>query len=146
MKRAPRYVVILLGIAVIALIAWRGFFQSEVELPELQTAEVKRGDVFASISATGTVEPEEVVDIGAQVTGQILSFGNDTNGKVIDYGSQVEQGMLLARIDDSLYAINKKQTEAQLQQAQSSVLSAVQGQALPTVTRQDPLLVDAGRF
>ncbi len=127
MKRAPRYVVILLGIAVIALIAWRGFFQSEVELPELQTAEVKLGDVFASISATGTVEPEEVVDIGAQVTGQILSFGNDTNGKVIDYGSQVEQGMLLAKIDDSLYAINKKQTEAQLLQAQSAVLSAQAG-------------------
>ena len=42
------------------------------------TAEVKRGDLVVTITATGTVEPEEVVDVGAQVAGQILSFPNDT--------------------------------------------------------------------
>src|SRR5206468_2124412 len=35
-------------------------------------AEVKRGDLLATISATGTLEPEEVVDVGAQVAGQIM--------------------------------------------------------------------------
>ena len=118
---------ILIGIAIVALGAWWYFHKPSVMLPDLQTVAVKRGDVFASISATGTLEPEEVVDIGAQVTGQILSFGKDTAGKTIDYGSQVEQGALLAKIDDSLYAINQKQAEAQLQQAQSAVLSAEAG-------------------
>ena len=130
MKRLPRYLLILLGIAAvaaIAVVAWRFWFKKDVVLPNLQTVAVKRGDVFASISATGTLEPEEVVDIGAQVTGQILSFGKDTSGKSIDYGSQVEAGALLAKIDDSLYAINKKQAEAQLQQALSAVLSAEAG-------------------
>ncbi|MGA7878987.1 MAG: RND transporter, partial [Desulfoferrobacter sp.] len=36
------------------------------------TAPVKRGDLVMFISATGTVEPEEVVDVGAQVAGQIV--------------------------------------------------------------------------
>src|SRR6266480_1957534 len=52
-----------------------------------RTAVVKRGDVAATISASGTIEPEEVVDIGAQVAGLIKSFGTDINGKSIDYGS-----------------------------------------------------------
>jgi HlyD family secretion protein len=127
MKRTPRYLLIVLGIAVVALVTWRVFRKKNVALPDLQTVAVTRGDVFASITATGTLQPEEVVDIGAQVTGQILSFGNDTDGNIVDYSSQVEAGALLAKIDDSLYAINKKQAEAQLQQAQSSVLTADAG-------------------
>ena len=118
---------IVVGVAIVALGAWWYFHKPAVILPDLQTVAVKRGDVFATISATGTLEPEEVVDIGAQVTGQILSFGKDTAGKPIDYGSQVEAGALLAKIDDSLYAINQKQADAQLQQAQSAVLSAEAG-------------------
>ena len=127
MNRPLRLILVFLGIVGIAWVAWRVFAKKAVTLPELQTLAVKRGDVFASISATGTIEPEEVVDIGAQVTGQILSFGTDTEGKTVDYGSQVEEGALLAKIDDSLYAINKKQAEAQLQQAQSAVISAEAG-------------------
>ena len=45
-----------------------------------RTALVKRGDIAATISATGTLEPVEVVDIGAQVAGQISSFGKDVDG------------------------------------------------------------------
>ncbi len=126
-KRPTRSIILVLGIAAAASVAWWFFHKSDVALPGLQTAEVKRADIFATISATGTVEPEEVVDIGAQVTGQILTFGRDIQGKAVDYGSEVEEGALLAKIDDAIYAINKKQTEAQLMQAQSSVLSAEAG-------------------
>ena len=86
-----------------------------------RTAAVKKGDLLASISATGTVEPEEVVDVGAQVAGQINSFGKDKNGKPIDYGSVVEEGTILAQIDDSLYAADVALANAQLQQAKAGV-------------------------
>ena len=49
-----------------------------------QTVKVKKGNIVATISATGTLEPEEVVDIGAQVVGLILSFGTDVAGKPVD--------------------------------------------------------------
>ncbi len=70
----------------------------------LRTAAVKRGEVAAIISASGTIEPEEVVDVGAQVAGQIQSFGADINGKTIDYGSVIADGAVLAKIDESVYA------------------------------------------
>jgi len=67
-------------------------------------AVVKRGDVAATIGATGTIEPMEVVDVGAQVAGRIHSFGTDRDGKTVDYGSVIEEGTLLAKIDESVYA------------------------------------------
>jgi len=89
-----------------------------------RTVPVKRGDLLATISATGTVEPEEVIDVGAQVAGQISSFGRDKTGKPIDYGSVVEAEMVLAQIDDSLYAADVAMANAQLQQAQAGVKRA----------------------
>src|SRR5262249_20654202 len=89
-----------------------------------KTATVKRGDLLATIGATGTVEPEEVVDVGAQVAGQISAFGKDRNGKLIDYGSQVEAETVLAQIDDVLYAADVAQANAQIEQAKAGVLRA----------------------
>lgn len=88
---------------------------------QFRTVSVQRGDLQTTISATGTVEPEEVVDIGAQVAGRIISFGKDKNGKQIDYGSEVEKGMVLAKIDDSLYAADVAQAKAQLEQAKANL-------------------------
>src|SRR5438093_873749 len=51
--------------------------------PFYKTADAKRGKLLATISATGTIEPEEVVDVGAQVAGMILSFGPDRDDRVV---------------------------------------------------------------
>jgi len=88
------------------------------------TATVKHGDVVATISATGTIEPVEVVDVGAQVAGLILSFGKDKNGNSIDYGSIIEEGTVLARIDDSVYAADCALARAQVEQDKAGELSA----------------------
>lgn len=84
-----------------------------------RTAVVSRGDLTATIAATGTVEPVEVVDVGAQVAGQINFFGKDKNGNAVDYGSPVEEGTVLAQIDDSLYAADVGLAKASLEQAQA---------------------------
>jgi HlyD family secretion protein len=86
-----------------------------------QTARVTRGNLLIAISATGTVEPEEVIDVGAQVAGQILSFGRDADGKPVDYGSKVTEGTVLAKIDESLYAAEAAQAEAQVQAARANL-------------------------
>lgn len=91
----------------------------------LATAAVTEGEMLEAISATGTVEPEEVVDVGAQVAGQILSFGQDAEGKPIDYGSVVHRGTVLARIDDSLYAADADRAQAQLLASQAGQRRAV---------------------
>jgi HlyD family secretion protein len=89
-----------------------------------RTVPVRRGNLVATISATGTLEPEEVVDVGAQVAGQIIAFGKDAGGKPIDYGSAVDDGTILAQIDDSLYAADVASAKAALQLAQAGVTRA----------------------
>ena len=57
------------------------FFLREGELPvEYRTAEVERRDMLLTIDATGTVEPEDLVNVGARVSGEIVSFGKDNKG------------------------------------------------------------------
>jgi HlyD family secretion protein len=116
-----RTIVVVVALGIIGgAAAW--YFQDEDgKAVPFRTAEVKRGDLLISISATGTVEPEEVVDVGAQVAGQIVSFGKDANGKTVDYGSVVKKGTVLARIDDSLYTADEAMAEAQVQSAKAGV-------------------------
>jgi HlyD family secretion protein len=103
MKRFLNKPIILIAVVVVALgfgaWSWRGRNNPK---SSFRTAVVKRGDVIATISSTGTIEPEVVVDVGAQVAGLITSFGKDKNGKTIDYGSVVGQGSILAKIDESV--------------------------------------------
>ncbi|HSO60347.1 MAG TPA: efflux RND transporter periplasmic adaptor subunit [Desulfobacterales bacterium] len=89
-----------------------------------RTVPVKRGELMVAISATGTVEPEEVIDVGAQIAGQIMSFGKDASGRTVDYGSVVAEGMVLAKIDDSLYAADAAQAEAQVQSGRATLQRA----------------------
>ncbi len=121
----PKKTIILITIAASAVAAgvwwwhqWGGRTFS------FRTAVVTRGNVVATISATGTIEPEEVVDVGAQVAGLINSFGTDKNGRPIDYGSTVEEGTILAKIDDSVYAADLALARAQVEQDQAGELSA----------------------
>jgi len=89
-----------------------------------RTVAIKRGDLLSTISATGTVEPEEVVDVGAQVAGLILEFGPDPRSasKLIDYGSVVEKGTVLARIDPTPYEAALDQAEAALERSKADLL------------------------
>jgi HlyD family secretion protein len=105
---------------ILALVAVAGVWWGRTRngaTPAYSTARITRGDVAATIGATGTIEPLEVVDVGAQVAGRVSAFGMDRDGKTVDYGSQVEQGALLAKIDESVYA-------ADLSVAQARELSA----------------------
>jgi HlyD family secretion protein len=86
-----------------------------------RTGKVTRGDLLISISATGTLEPEEVIDVGAQVAGQIIKFGTDADGKQVDYGSRVNANTVLAEIDPSLYGMQYAEAQAQVQQANAGL-------------------------
>lgn len=94
-----------------------------------KTDKVSRGDFVSKVQATGTLEPEELVDVGAQVTGEIKEFGTDANGNRVDYGSEVKAGQLLARIDDTIVELDIKRAEASVAQAKAQILSAEAGLA-----------------
>jgi HlyD family secretion protein len=91
-----------------------------------RTVRVKRGDLRSTISATGTIEPAEVVDVGAQVAGRIESFGADprTPSKTIGYGSRVERGTVLAHLDASLYQARLHQARGRVAKAEADIQQA----------------------
>jgi HlyD family secretion protein len=121
MKRLHKAILLLFLLAVLGGFTVFYFGRGKAQSVVFRTVEVTRGDMLVAISATGTLEPEEVVDVGAQVAGQIVSFGKDAKGKTVDYGSAVEAGMVLAQIDDSLYSAESAQAQAQVQSARASV-------------------------
>ncbi len=125
MRRASRIAALVLaGLAVIGGgIAWWLWYHRD-RAPMFLTAAVKRGDIVATISATGTVEPEQVVDVGCQVNGLLIAFGKDVNGNSVDYGSIVDQGGVVARIDDTLYVAAVNMDKAQLEQARANLINA----------------------
>lgn len=116
-------VVALAATAVVGVAAW-ALWSGGKQRTVLLTAPVKRGDLVVRISATGTVEPVAAVDIGAQVAGVIVAFGRDKDGKDVTWGSVVDAGSVLARIDDSLYVAAVKTAQGQLAQAQANVLAS----------------------
>jgi HlyD family secretion protein len=119
-----RLLVVAVVLALGAGVAGWYLTREDPQTATYRTEQVTRGDLLVSIRATGTVEPEEVVDVGAQVAGQILSFGQDANGKTVDYGSPVEAGTVLAKIDDSLYSADEAQAQAQVQAAAAALQRA----------------------
>jgi HlyD family secretion protein len=110
-------------IIVIVVVAGGAAYYTVYVAPEpptnFRTVTITRDDLLDTISATGTVEPEEVVDVGAQVVGRIKDFGIDPGDpdakKRIDYGSVIHEGTELAYIDDAVY-------KAQYDQAQAAYL------------------------
>ena len=123
----PKWV-LFIGVAVLLLGGSGAWLLAHQEAPAAQftTVPVVRQDLTATIAATGTLEPEEVVDLGAQVDGQIVTFGPDVNqpGKLVDYGSNVEQGEVLAKIDDRLYQFDLQNAKASLESGKSAVTKA----------------------
>jgi HlyD family secretion protein len=89
-----------------------------------RTASVTRGNIVSTISATGTLEAEEVVNIGSQVTGKIVEFGKDrrNSDKTVDYESVVEKGDLLAKIDPTFYQVSLEQSKATLEQSRANLM------------------------
>ena len=125
MNRIIKYgVLAAVSLAILAFAASAYLKRDGKNSVSFRTVPVKRGDLIATISASGVVEPEEVVDVGAQVAGRIVAFGKDESGKTVDYGSRVEEGTILAQIDDSLYSADVAQVKAQREQAKAGVLRA----------------------
>lgn len=120
----------LITLLILLSLAGGGFwwYKNRPETTQAQiaykTEPVTRGKTTQTILATGTIEPEDLIDIGAQVTGQIMKFGTDTAGKEVDYCSEVKKGQLLARIDDVTYKAEVTISKANLTTANAQLAGA----------------------
>ena len=124
-----RILTIVITVVILGLLGWGGtalysYYNTPREKLVFKSEKISRGDLRSTISASGTIEPEELINVGAQVNGKIMSFGTDADGKTIDYGSRITAGMVLARIDDVLYDAEVRQAKASKLQAEAAIKSA----------------------
>ena len=112
-SRMKRLVLLALMLAAIALLAggayyaWRTWFATADPANSLLTAAVTRGDIEDTVTATGTLQPKDYVDVGTQVSGQLKRL-------LVEIGAKVEPGQLLAEIDSSVYQAKVDADRAQL--------------------------------
>ena len=127
MKKIISFIIIAAVIAGVVWAVWHFVatkFSSSKNKLVFKTEILSRNDVIRTISATGTVEPEELINVGAQVNGRIMKFGIDADGKTVDYGSKVKKGAVLALIDDVIYKSELQQAQASREQAKAAILTA----------------------
>ena len=99
-------------LAVAALAAFRGHGN-----PRYRTAQVTRGDVAYTVSATGTPNAVVTVQVGSQVSGNILAL-------YADFNTKVKKDQVVARIDPQIFQARVDQAQATLNAAQAAVISA----------------------
>jgi HlyD family secretion protein len=111
----------LITIAIIAVLAIAGMLVHKVAFAKEQTtyrfAPVSKGDINATVSATGTLNAVTTVSVGTQVSGQVSDL-------LVDYNDHVKKGQLLARIDPTLAQQSVSDAEANLEKAQAQALQA----------------------
>ena len=92
MKKKIKKIIIIALLAVVAFVGYQ-FFMKEKPTPiVLKTDEVTQGDVTTEVTATGSVQPVDEVEVGTQVSGLVSKI-------YVDYNSQVKKGQLLAELD-----------------------------------------------
>ena len=112
---------VALAVVLMALL-WIGL--KSTDQVQYQTQAVKRGSLTMTVSATGTLQPTNQVDVGSEISGTIKTVE-------ADYNDQVARGQVLAKIDTTKLEAQVKQTaasteaaNARVQQTQATVAEA----------------------
>lgn len=108
--------------------------------PVYRTAQVARGPISASVSASGTLNPVVAVPVGSQVSGQVKEV-------LVDFNDEVRKGQLVARIDPETFEYRVRQSQADVEAARAQVLTAQANvsAARAAVSRAQSVLAEAER-
>ncbi len=115
--RLPRWLLAAAALAIAASLAWALMHARTTD--QMITAPVVTQTLVQSVTASGTVNPQNLVSVGTQVSGTIASID-------VDYNSKVRKGQVLARLDPSTLQAQVQQARAALAQAQAQVTQAAE--------------------
>ncbi|MBU3013107.1 efflux RND transporter periplasmic adaptor subunit [Polaribacter vadi] len=100
---------IIISSVVIATIAFAVYFflikGNDAIIIEAKTITAKKSNVTTMVTATGTIEPINQVDVGTQVSGVVEKV-------YVDYNSEVKAGQLIAELDKTNLMAAKTQAQA----------------------------------
>lgn len=128
----------LFFIALVLLLLLWGVYKiwfTPTPAPEIITAPVVRGDVQDTVLASGTVQAGKLIDVGAQVSGQVTKL-------YVAMGDTVKKGQLIAEVDATTQQNKLQDAQAALQAAQAAqkVRQSALKQAQAELARQKYML------
>lgn len=114
-----RFAVALLVISALGAGGYYGYQKWFDAKPQVRykTAEVTRGTIVATVSATGTVEPLVKVLVGSQVSGTVMKW-------YADFNQHVQVGFVLAELDQGRFLATLEQRTAAVAVAKARVEEA----------------------
>jgi HlyD family secretion protein len=113
----PRWAyAVLAALLVVVLVVGTIMVRSKSAV-QVVTAPVVQQTLTQSVTASGTVNPQNSISVGTQVSGTISQLN-------VDYNSKVTKGEVLARIDPSTIQAQLDQADANLAQSQASAAEA----------------------
>ena len=129
MKNKTKIIIGGIALIVLAFVAYSFIKGDDSVAIEAKTIAAKKGDVTTMVTATGTIEPINQVDVGTQVSGVVEKV-------YVDYNSVVKEGQLIAELD-------KTNLKASTTQAQASYDNAIsQRNYLQTIYERQKSLYD----
>jgi HlyD family secretion protein len=84
---------------------------------QYQTAQVTRGDLIQSVTASGQLNPVVNVQVGSQISGRI-------NKILVDFNSEVKSNQVIAQIDPASYQAAVLRSEADVANAKANLALA----------------------
>jgi len=109
---------VLVGVPTVLLVglaaAWGYLRQGDSADAGFAMAVVTRGAIEDTVTALGTLQPLQYVDVGAQVSGQLRKIH-------VEVGDQVREGDLLAEIDPRIYQARVQADRATLANLQAQL-------------------------
>ena len=113
-----------------------------VEAPRFRVAAVDTGNITQTVTATGTINPVALINIGSQVSGTV-------NVLKADFNDRVKKGQILLTLDPTIFNAQIHQSEAQLASARASLRLAQathqRNQTLVTQSFISPLALDQSK-
>src|SRR5436190_17123991 len=114
MFKLKRPILIILGVvAVLAIILVMRKCSSGAG-QNFQTVAVTRGPITQAVTATGTLNPVQNVQVGSQVSGDIQKL-------FADFNSEVKAGQVIAQIDPVVFQASVNQAEGDLANARAAL-------------------------
>jgi len=116
-RRTVRWVSIaaVVVVAVLTLLLWNNSGNSQSV--QYKGDAVERDDLIVTVTATGTIEPVNQVDVGSEISGTVKFVS-------VDFNDRVKQGQVLTMLDTEQLQARVNQSRAALQVAQAQVKQA----------------------
>lgn len=117
-RKVPGWLKLALGLAVAGFALWFFFLRGDgAGAIRYETEAAARGDLAVTVTATGTVEPKNLVEVSSELSGTLDTVD-------VDYNDQVEVGQVLARLDTTKLAAQLEVQKAALVAAEARVEQA----------------------